>query len=99
MEIFMYTVVVVLCGVFVTVHMWKLLNWAWFQPRKLEKMLREQGFNNNFYRLFIGDYKEMVVIAKQAQSINPIINFSNDIVPTVMPFIHQSVQKYAVRLL
>nr|GEZ94637.1 cytochrome P450 CYP72A219-like [Tanacetum cinerariifolium] len=24
---------------------WKLLNWAWLMPKKLEKLLREQGYN------------------------------------------------------
>ncbi|KAK4487104.1 hypothetical protein RD792_006419 [Penstemon davidsonii] len=57
----------------------------------MEKILRRQGFNGNSYRLF-GDYKEIVAMDKEAQS-KPI-NFSNDIVPRVMPFIKEYVYKY-----
>ncbi|KAL3848714.1 hypothetical protein ACJIZ3_010596 [Penstemon smallii] len=70
----------------------KFLNWVWFKPKKMEKILRRQGFNGNSYRLFMGDYKEMVAMEKEAQS-KPI-NFSNDIVPRVMPFIKESVTNY-----
>ncbi|KAK4438891.1 cytochrome [Sesamum alatum] len=91
MEI-LYSIVAVICGVFVSVHAWKFLNWVWLEPRKVEKRLREQGFNGNSYRFLVGDSKEMVSMGKEAQS-KPI-SFSNDIVHRVMPFIHQSVERY-----
>ncbi|KAI3457102.1 hypothetical protein Pfo_013765 [Paulownia fortunei] len=91
MEI-LYSTVALFCAVFLSVHAWKILNWVWFKPRKVEKCLREQGFNGNSYRFLIGDYKEVATMAKEAQS-KPI-NFSNDIVPRVMPFIHESVKNH-----
>ncbi|KAK4487105.1 hypothetical protein RD792_006420 [Penstemon davidsonii] len=72
---------------------WKILNWVWFRPRKLEKSLREQGFNGNSYKFLFGDFKEMRTMMQEAKS-KPIINFSNHIVPRVMPSIHKALTKY-----
>ncbi|KAK6134433.1 hypothetical protein DH2020_031831 [Rehmannia glutinosa] len=91
MEI-LYSIVALFCAVFISFQAWKFLNWVWLKPRKVEKWLREQGFNGNSYRFLIGDYKEIAMMGKEAQS-KPI-NFGNDIVPRVMPFIHQSVQNH-----
>lgn len=34
-----------------------LVKWAWLRPKKLEKLLREQGLQGNPYRLLVGDSK------------------------------------------
>ncbi|KAL1322085.1 hypothetical protein AAHE18_14G170900 [Arachis hypogaea] len=39
-------------GLLVAVGGWKLLNWLWLRPKKLETLLREQGFHGNLYTLF-----------------------------------------------
>ncbi|KAI3465870.1 hypothetical protein Pfo_022533 [Paulownia fortunei] len=78
--------------VVVLIYAWKILNWVWFRPRKLEKCLRDQGFKGNSYRLLFGDFKEMALMTKESNS-KPI-NFSNDIVPRVIPSIHRAVNKY-----
>ncbi|KAL3806371.1 hypothetical protein ACJIZ3_000614 [Penstemon smallii] len=78
---------------FVLFVAWKILNWVWFRPRKLEKYLREQGFNGNSYKFLFGDFKEMRTMMQEANS-KPIINFSNHIVPRVMPSIHKALTKY-----
>ncbi|XP_022877293.1 cytochrome P450 CYP72A219-like isoform X1 [Olea europaea var. sylvestris] len=90
MEILQSSVAV--CAVVLLIYIWKILNWVWFKPKKLEKCLRQKGFNGNSYRLLFGDLKELEMMAKKAKS-KPI-NFSNDIVPRVMPFIKNSVKNY-----
>lgn len=90
MEILQSSVAV--CDVVLLIYVWKILNWVWFNPKKLEKCLRQQGFNGNSYRLLFGDLKELEMMAKKAKS-KPI-NFSNDIVPRVIPFINNSVKNY-----
>ncbi|KAL2496723.1 Cytochrome [Forsythia ovata] len=82
----------VFCAVVLLIYAWKILNWVWFKPKKLEKSLREQGFNGNSYRLMFGDLKGLEMMTKEAK-LKPI-NFSNDIVPRVMPFLHKTVQTY-----
>ncbi|KAI3465868.1 hypothetical protein Pfo_022531 [Paulownia fortunei] len=79
-------------AVVVLIYAWKIMNWVWFRPRKLEKCLRDQGFKGNSYRLLFGDFKEMALMIKESNS-KPI-NFSNDIVPRVIPFICKTVKKY-----
>ncbi|PHT97624.1 Secologanin synthase [Capsicum chinense] len=72
---------------------WRILNWAWFKPKKLEKQLRQQGFNGNSYKLFYGDMKEMKKMSEEA--ISKPINFSHDLIlPRVNPFIHKSITNY-----
>ncbi|CAA3015259.1 cytochrome P450 CYP72A219-like [Olea europaea subsp. europaea] len=84
---------VAICGaVVLLVYAWKVLNWVWFRPQKLEKCLRQQGLNGNSYRFLFGDAKELVLTTIKAKS-KPI-SFSNDIAPRVMPFFHKAVQNY-----
>ncbi|KAM4111341.1 hypothetical protein ACJW30_05G059900 [Castanea mollissima] len=71
---------------------WRVLNGLWLRPKKLEKCLREQGLNGNSYRLFFGDVKEICEMTSQAKS-KPI-NFTHDIAPRVLPFVHQVVTNY-----
>ncbi|KAL0399682.1 UNVERIFIED_CONTAM: cytochrome [Sesamum radiatum] len=82
------------CTVVLTIYAWKILNWVWFVPRKLEKSLRQQGFVGNPYRFLLGDVKEMTRMAKEAYS-KPI-NFSDDFVPRIAPFIHKTVKNYVL---
>nr|UMZ08746.1 cytochrome P450 [Aralia elata] len=80
-----FAIVVVILG-------WRIFNWVWLRPKKLEKYLRNQGFNGNSYKLFFGDLKDMVVMIKEAKS-KPI-NLSDDIVPRIMPLNHKTIQTY-----
>ncbi|KAL2497007.1 Cytochrome [Forsythia ovata] len=84
--------VAVCCAVVLLVYVWKILNWVWFMPKELEKCLRRQGFSGNSYKLLFGDLKDLEMMEIKAKS-KPI-NFSNDIVPRVMPFINKSVKNY-----
>ncbi|XP_022848536.1 cytochrome P450 CYP72A219-like isoform X1 [Olea europaea var. sylvestris] len=71
---------------------WRIANWLWFRPRKIEKYLRAQGFSGNPYRPIHGDSKEMAAMIKQANS-KPI-NLSDDIIPRALPFHHHIINKY-----
>ncbi|XP_059659702.1 cytochrome P450 CYP72A219-like isoform X2 [Cornus florida] len=92
--------IIVLCCVFVVVVVvilaWRVLNWVWLRPRKLEKWLRQQGLSGNSYRLLFGDLKEMSEMIKEAKS-KPI-NLSDDIVHRVMPYILKSIHNYGKNL-
>ena len=73
---------------------WRVVNWVWLRPKKLERCLREQGLNGNSYRLLFGDLKESSKMISQARS-KPI-NFTLDIAPRVFPFVHQVVSNYGM---
>ncbi|KAD4384339.1 hypothetical protein R6Q59_011637 [Mikania micrantha] len=68
---------------------WKLLEWAWLKPKRLERYLRQQGLNGTTYKLPFGDTKEILNTLK----LEPM-NLSDDIMPRVMPFVHQAIQNY-----
>nr|QFS19027.1 cytochrome P450 72A558 [Medicago truncatula] len=70
----------------------RILNWIWLKPKKLEKLLREQGLKGNSYRLLVGDIKDLLKIRKEATS-KPM-NLSDDIVPRVYSFVQKSVAKH-----
>ncbi|KAM5573281.1 cytochrome P450 CYP72A219-like [Rosa sericea] len=73
---------------------WRVLNYVWLRPKKLERCLRKQGLKGNSYKLLIGDMKESFMMLKQAQS-NPInLSSCHDIAPRVIPFVHQTVKNY-----
>ncbi|KAF5814708.1 putative secologanin synthase [Helianthus annuus] len=71
---------------------WKLLNWAWLKPRKLEKWMRSEGYKGNSYKLVIGDMKELAQTMKEGKTKS--IPISHDIAAHVLPFDHQIITKY-----
>ncbi|KAK1406407.1 hypothetical protein QVD17_41704 [Tagetes erecta] len=78
------------CGVaMVMVVPWKVLEWAWFKPKRLEKYLRQQGLIGTTYKLPIGDTKEIMNSTKPEP-----MTLSDDIMPRVMPFVHKAIQNY-----
>ncbi|CAL5429164.1 unnamed protein product [Camellia sinensis] len=73
--------------------LWKVLNWLWLKPKKLERLLRKQGLHGNPYRLFYGDIKDMMSITRQACS-KPLHLHDNNVLPRVLPFHHHIANKY-----
>ncbi|OWM88554.1 cytochrome P450 CYP72A219-like [Punica granatum] len=71
---------------------WRVLDWVWLRPKKLERLLREQGFNGNPYRFLFGDLKESTKMLKESRS-RPV-GLSDDPVPRIFPFVFQSVNTY-----
>ncbi|XP_068338705.1 cytochrome P450 CYP72A219-like [Pyrus communis] len=86
MEISVATIGAVLVGITVIViaGAWRLLNWLWLRPKKLERYLRQQGLTGNSYRFYTGDMNEISTMIKQAYS-KPV-NLSHDIARRVIPF-------------
>ncbi|XP_019193421.1 PREDICTED: cytochrome P450 CYP72A219-like [Ipomoea nil] len=85
--------IAIFCSVvFLAYLAWKTLSWLWFEPKKLEKRFRQQGFNGNSYRPPFGDHKETVKLMEEANS-KPI-SFTNEIFPRVLPSLHKTIKNY-----
>ncbi|KAM7460408.1 hypothetical protein LguiB_036233 [Lonicera macranthoides] len=88
----LYNSVAACCAVAVVLWAWRMFDLVWVRPMKRDKYLRNQGFKGSSYNLLFGDIKRIRMMMKQAKS-NPI-NLSHDIVPHVVPWMHDSIQKY-----
>ncbi|KAK2991409.1 hypothetical protein RJ640_010873 [Escallonia rubra] len=71
---------------------WRVLNWVWLRPKKLERLLRQQGFNGNPYRFLHGDSRDIYEMAKEAR--NKPISLSDDILTRIVPFYYQSIKNF-----
>ncbi|XP_022877289.1 cytochrome P450 CYP72A219-like [Olea europaea var. sylvestris] len=80
------------CAFVLLIYTWRLLNWVWFTPKKMEKLLRKQGLKGNSYRFLCGDLKDLTSMIQKANS-KPI-NLSDDIKPRVIPLILKTLQEY-----
>ncbi|MQL93211.1 hypothetical protein Taro_025851 [Colocasia esculenta] len=69
------------------------LRWAWWTPRRLERVLRQQGIGGNPYQLLVGDMRDLMRLNKEARS-RPMPAISHDIAPRVYPLLHQSMAKH-----
>ncbi|PHU07647.1 Cytochrome [Capsicum chinense] len=79
--------------IILSIGAWRVFNWVWLRPKRLEKCLRRQGFRGNRYRMFYGDKKDMSEMIKEARNSKPI-SLSDDILPKVIPHIFQTVKKF-----
>ncbi|XP_074270527.1 cytochrome P450 72A397-like [Silene latifolia] len=86
-----YIILTILC-IFILQYIWKTINWVWFKPRKIEKLLRQQGLVGNTYKLLYGDLKVNSKLRHEAREKS--IPFTNDYVARVFPFFHQLENKY-----
>ncbi|XP_049375481.1 cytochrome P450 CYP72A219-like isoform X5 [Solanum verrucosum] len=75
------------------VCLWKVLNWVWFRPKKLEKLLRKQGLKGNSYRILYGDMKDFSGMIKEANS-KPMTISNDDLAPRLVPFFLEIIKKY-----
>ncbi|KAK9059920.1 hypothetical protein SSX86_020624 [Deinandra increscens subsp. villosa] len=69
-------------------YTWRISNWLWFKPKKMERFLRDQGLKGTPYRFMYGDLKEMMQTMIEARS-KPM-NLNHDIAPRVSPFFHKT---------
>ncbi|KAH6783079.1 hypothetical protein C2S52_008038 [Perilla frutescens var. hirtella] len=92
MDVLTHCSLAISCSIIVLIYAWKFLNWIWIRPKKLQKLLRQQGLNGNSYTLLYGDFTEIKATAKESKS-NPI-NLSDDIMARASPIYYKAVQKY-----
>ncbi|KAH6788865.1 cytochrome P450 [Perilla frutescens var. frutescens] len=92
MDVFTHCSLAISCSIIVLIYAWKFLKWIWIRPKKLEKLLRQQGFNGNSYTLLYGDFTEINATVKESKS--KAINLSNDIVARANPIYYKAIQKY-----
>ncbi|KAK4285805.1 hypothetical protein QN277_002453 [Acacia crassicarpa] len=71
---------------------WKVVNWLWLRPKKLERLLRQQGLQGTPYTLVTGDSTRMFSMHMQAKS-KPM-NLSHDIIPRASSFFNHLVNQY-----
>ncbi|KAI7724657.1 hypothetical protein M8C21_006391 [Ambrosia artemisiifolia] len=86
--------VVISCAIVVTLCVWKMVNIVWVRPKRLEKYLRNQGFNGNKYKLLYGDMKELSMMIQKSKSKHINIDEEDEVLPHIAAFNHQSLQKY-----
>ncbi|KAK8469371.1 hypothetical protein PHAVU_005G063400 [Phaseolus vulgaris] len=81
----------------VVLWLWKLVNWVWLRPKRMEKFLRAQGLQGNPYKLLIGDTREMYTVLVQAAKSQQSMTFlsdDKDMTPHITTFNHHIVQKF-----
>lgn len=71
----------------------KLVNLFWWRPKKLEKILREQGLNGTPYRPFIGDLRVMMRVIKAEQQRSVQLS-TDDTSPHVFAYYLDILNKY-----
>ena len=77
---------------------WKIVKRSWLNPKRAERVLREQGLQANPYQLWVGDLMKMVKMQEKAKSI-PLMTHSHDLAPHVIAFVHHIVKQYGLRSL
>jgi len=87
--------ILILVLILVLIWAWMMLNWLWFTPKRLERLLREQGLQGNPYTLLVGDTNEFAKMRKEAFS-KPMDLFSHDIVQRVYPFFRHSINTHGM---
>ncbi|XP_076929060.1 cytochrome P450 CYP72A219-like [Bidens hawaiensis] len=82
-----FAMVVVLCA-------WKIVNTVWVRPKKLEKLLKNQGFKGNKYKFLFGDMKEVSMMFQQSKSKSKHINIDDgdEVLSHVVAFPRRSLQ-------
>ncbi|KAJ1410276.1 Cytochrome P450 [Sesbania bispinosa] len=69
----------------------KLFSKFWWSPKRVEKQLRKQGVRGTSYKLFNGDVE--LLKKHTMEALSKPINLNHHIVPRVMPFFHEMVEK------
>ncbi|RZC91561.1 hypothetical protein C5167_027633 [Papaver somniferum] len=64
----------------------------WWNPKKLEKQLREQGIKGSSYKFYHGHMKESHQLTMEA--LKKPMNLNHHIAPSVVPFTWKTVQTY-----
>ncbi|XP_042441869.1 cytochrome P450 CYP72A219-like [Zingiber officinale] len=70
----------------------RMLNWAFWKPRRLDRALRSQGLKGSSYRPISGDLKDFVRLAEEARA-KPM-PFSHAIFSHVSPFLQSATEAH-----
>lgn len=89
------SVLIAIVCIVVATGLIKVVNWVWLRPKKLERLLRQQGFSGNSYNLFFGDLKDLATMRTQAMK-TPMTSFSDDYFSRVEPLRHQLLTKFGM---
>lgn len=91
----MHKVIASFCVVVFVFIGWKTFNWVWLRPKKLEKILRKQGFNGNSYRLLYGDLKDLAAAKLKAKTSS--IGLSDDFLYRAAPTVYTATHRHGTR--
>ncbi|KAI3722964.1 hypothetical protein L2E82_34212 [Cichorium intybus] len=86
--------VAITCAIVVVLCAWRVVNILWIRPKKLEKYLRNQGFNGSKYKLFFGDMKEFSSMFQESRSKPLSLDDDDGVLPRVLAFNDHFLQKY-----
>ena len=75
---------------------WKMVKRLWLNPKRLERILKEQGFQANPYKLWVGDLMEVVKAQEESKSTPMKLSDSHDLFPHVYSFIFHTLNKYGL---
>ncbi|KAL8508036.1 hypothetical protein ACS0TY_018556 [Phlomoides rotata] len=87
-----YQIIAACFAIVVLTYTWRILEWVYFTPKKLEKALRKQDLKGNSYRFIYGDLKDIVKTTEEAKLLP--INIDDDIKPKVASYLVKIIQKY-----
>ncbi|KAJ9554673.1 hypothetical protein OSB04_018718 [Centaurea solstitialis] len=82
--------VIGVAAVILVLYVWRIFNFLWLKPKKMEKFLRDQGLKGTSYRFMVGDLKELEKLREEARS-KPMSVTDHNIAPRVLTFFHKSV--------
>ncbi|CAH1437032.1 unnamed protein product [Lactuca virosa] len=86
--------VAISCAIVALLCAWQLVNILWVRPKKLEKYLKNQGFNGNKYRFVFGDMKEFSSMFQESKSKPLSLDDDDGVLPRVVAFTHHYLQKH-----
>ncbi|KAL2331240.1 hypothetical protein Fmac_018821 [Flemingia macrophylla] len=93
-----FVALVVVGVIWIWIWIWRVVKWVWVRPKRVERLLKGQGFKGNPYRFLIGDTQEMFKVfmqaAKSQQSTTTFLSDDKDVAPHVTTFNHHIVNKF-----
>ncbi|KAF8024181.1 hypothetical protein BT93_F1389 [Corymbia citriodora subsp. variegata] len=92
MEVSIQSIALAMVLAVLTTWAWRVVNWVWLGPKRLERLLRQQGLSGKPYTFLFRDFKENSRLLTEA--LSKPISVSDDIKPRLLPFWHQSFQIY-----
>ena len=75
----------------------RALEWAWWRPRRLARVLRSQGLRGTAYRSLAGDAPLTEQLNREARS-RPLPLGCHDVAPRAMPLFHQTMKEHGTAL-